>query len=78
MDPAREPPDPLRKARHDLRGKVNAIKLCVSAFEMIDDPAELIEFLDMIEKAAGQAIVAMDALDAALARQNPVDISPGR
>ena len=68
--------DPLRKARHDLRGKINALKLCVSAFEMIDDPGELLEFLDMIERAADMAVEALDELEAAQAQHpNAVDIS---
>ena len=68
--------DPLRQARHDLRGKINALKLCVSAFEMIDDPAELLEFLDMIERAADMAIEAMDELETAQAQHpDAVDIS---
>jgi hypothetical protein len=56
--------DPLREARHDLRGRMNALKLCVSAFEILNDRKEILEFLDMIEQAADKAVVAMDALEA--------------
>jgi hypothetical protein len=61
--------DELREARHNLRGRLNALKLCVSAFEILNDRQEILEFLDMIEQAADKATVAMDALDTALDRQ---------
>ena len=60
--------DELREARHNLRGRLNALKLCVSAFEVLHDRQELLEFLDMIQQAADKTVVAMDALDAALDR----------
>ncbi len=59
----------LRHARHDLRGRLNAIKLCVSAFGVIDSPQEAVEFLDMIITGADKAVVALDALEAALDSQ---------
>ena len=61
--------DELREARHNLRGRLNALKLCVSAFDILESPQEMLEFLDMIQQAADKTVVAMDALDAALDRQ---------
>ncbi len=43
--------DKLRHARHDLRGKINALKLCVSALEIVKTPKERLEFIDMIEQS---------------------------
>ena len=61
--------DEVREARHNLRGKINAMKLCVSAFDMLDSPQEVLEFIDMIETAADRAVEAMDALETAMDRQ---------
>lgn len=60
--------DELREARHNLRGKLNALKLCAGALEILNDRKEVLEFLDMIQQAADKTVVAMDALDAALDR----------
>jgi hypothetical protein len=38
--------------RHAIRGTLNALKLCVSAFEMPLDTSEKLEFLSDIETAA--------------------------
>lgn len=38
--------------RHSIRGTLNALKLCVSAFEMPLDTSEKLEFLSDIESAA--------------------------
>jgi hypothetical protein len=56
----------IRKARHDLRGKINAIKLCLTAAELIEGAAEKVEFLDMVISAADKAVVAMDVFEAAV------------
>ena len=69
-------PDPLKKARHDLRGRLNALKLCVSAFEILDTEQEALEFLDMIEQAADKTVVALDALEEVL-HGEPTTPSPG-
>jgi hypothetical protein len=58
----------LRQARHNLRGRLNALKLCVSALEMLRTRAELLEFLDMIDQAADRTVVAMDTFDAVVDR----------
>jgi hypothetical protein len=55
--------DDLRQARHNLRGRLNALKLCVSAFEILENPQELLEFLEMIEQAADRTVAALDALE---------------
>ena len=56
--------DPLRHARHNLRGRINALKLCVTAFAVLESNDELLEFLDMIEDAADKTVVALDELEA--------------
>ena len=61
--------DRLKQARHNLRGKLNALKLCVSAMEMLRTRAEVLEFLDMIDKAADRTLVAMDQFDAVWERE---------
>ena len=53
----------LRKARHDLRGRLNALKLCISAFEILETKEELLEFLAMIEQATDKTTVALDELE---------------
>jgi hypothetical protein len=63
--------DEVREARHNLRGRLNALKLCVSAFDILDSPREVLEFLEMIEQGADKTVLAMDALDAAMDRQEP-------
>jgi hypothetical protein len=60
----REPPPDLRKARHDLRGRMNALMLCVSAFEVVQTRAEAVEFLDMMDRACDKLIVALDKFEA--------------
>ena len=56
----------LRQARHNVRGRLNALKLCISALEMLQTPAETLEFLEMTEQAADRVLRAMDRLDAVL------------
>ena len=58
--------DPLKIARHDLRGRINALKLCVSAFEILDTDQEALEFLDMIEQATDKTVEALAALEEVL------------
>ena len=53
----------LKRARHDLRGRLNALKLCVSAFEVLESRAELLEFLDLIEQGADRTVTALDDLE---------------
>ena len=54
----------LRKARHDLKGRLNALKLCINAFEVLQSRQEELEFLDMIEQAADRTIIALDQFEA--------------
>lgn len=58
---------PLKTARHNLRGRINALKLCVSAFEILKDRQEALEFLDMTEQAADRTVAALDALEEVIA-----------
>jgi hypothetical protein len=55
----------IRQARHNLRGRINALKLCVSAFEILESREELLEFLEMTDRAADRTVAALDALEAA-------------
>lgn len=66
--------DEIREARHNLRGRLNALKLCVSAFEVITTRQEALEFLDLIEQAADKTVVALDAMDEVMDR-NPTATS---
>jgi hypothetical protein len=58
----------IREARHNLRGRLNALKLCVSAFEVLGSPGEVLEFLDMTDQAADRTTTALDDLEAAMDR----------
>ena len=53
----------LRHLRHNLRGRMNALKLCVSALEILADPREELEFLDMIEQAADATVISLAELE---------------
>ncbi len=57
-------PVELRRARHTVRGKLNAIKLCVSALPTCDTPAEAAEFLINIEQESDKLIQALDEFEA--------------
>lgn len=59
----------VKRARHDLRGRLNALKLCVSAFEVLESRAELLEFLDLIEQGADRTVTALDELEVAIERE---------
>jgi hypothetical protein len=63
--------DPAQHARHNLRGRINALKLCVTAFEVLQTPQECLEFLDMIDQAADKTIVSLDELEALYDRFGP-------
>jgi hypothetical protein len=58
----------LKHARHNLRGKLNALKLCVSAFEVLQTRQEELEFLEMIEQTADATAEAMEEFDAVVER----------
>ena len=74
----------LRQARHHLRGRLNSLKLCVSALEMLQTRAEVLEFLDMIDQSADRTVLAVDRWQDVLDRwlkqnpQGPLPPSSGR
>jgi hypothetical protein len=51
--------------RHSIRGTLNALKLCVSAFEMPLEPSEKLEFLSDIETSSDKLVELLDRLEAA-------------
>jgi hypothetical protein len=53
----------LRHLRHNVRGRLNALKLCVSALEILTEKREEVEFLEMIQQAADGTVAALDELD---------------
>jgi signal transduction histidine kinase len=50
----------LSRFRHELRNAMNALKLCTSALEVVNDPAERVEWLDSIETAADNCSTAIE------------------
>lgn len=46
--------DNRRRLRHDLRGAFNELRLCVEVLRVENDPAEVLEWLELIEGAAGR------------------------
>ncbi len=58
------PPDPVRFARHEVRGCLHGMKLCVAALDTDLPPEELDEFLTHIEDAADKMPRLLDDLDA--------------
>jgi hypothetical protein len=54
----------LKQARHNLRGKLNALKLCVSALDMLRTRADLLEFLEMVDQSAQRVLTALDQFEA--------------
>jgi hypothetical protein len=50
--------------RHGIRGTFNALKLCVSAFEMPLETSEKLEFLSDIESSADKLASLLDQYDA--------------
>ena len=68
MEKTDTPESALRVARHNLRGRLNALKLCISALEILNDPKEVLEFLAMIDQSADATVVAVDELEAVLDR----------
>lgn len=43
---------------------MNALKLCVSAFEVLESHEELLEFLELIETASEKVVVSLEELEA--------------
>lgn len=52
------------EVRHAIRGTMNALKLCVSAFEMPLEPSEKLEFLSDIDASADKLVSLLDAYEA--------------
>jgi len=63
-DVPKPPSSEARALRHDLRGRLNALVLCIS---VLDDETltqtELLEFIDHIEKTTDKVIELLDQLD---------------
>lgn len=59
----------LSRARHDLRGRVNALKMCLSALMVSETPEEKIEFLDLIVSESEFGVASLDAFNAASANE---------
>lgn len=57
MDPT------LRALRHDLRGHLNSIVLCTSVIPITTDRAELLQFIDEIDRSCDQAVVILDKME---------------
>jgi hypothetical protein len=55
-------------ARHNLRGRMNALKLCISALTVVDTPDEAIQFLDHILKSTENLEASLDVFIAAAER----------
>ena len=60
-------PDPVRKARHDVRGRFNALKMSVYALDILRTRQDKLDFLRMIDDSAAQTISTLDHLDAVMA-----------
>ncbi len=52
------------EVRHAIRGTLNALKLCVSAFDMPLDTSEKLEFLSDIEASADKLVSLLDRYEA--------------
>jgi hypothetical protein len=70
----------LASLRHDIRGTLNALKLCISAFEMPLEPSEKLEFLADIEASADKLCGLVDEIDSVMAADTdshtPSEASP--
>ncbi len=55
--------DPIRFARHELRGCLHAMKLCVAALDTELSPEETDEFIGHVEQAAERLPGLLDALE---------------
>ena len=57
----------LASLRHDIRGSLNALKLCISAFDMPLETSEKLEFLADIESCADKLAGLIEQLEAEFA-----------
>jgi hypothetical protein len=53
----------LASLRHDIRGTLNALKLCISAFDMPLETSEKLEFLADIQTSAEKLASLVEALE---------------
>ncbi|HEV2292607.1 MAG TPA: hypothetical protein VGR35_02050 [Tepidisphaeraceae bacterium] len=65
------PPEAVRYARHQVRGCLHGMKLCVAALDIDLPPEETREFLDHIEDAAAKLPKLLDDLDAVAPDASP-------
>jgi hypothetical protein len=56
--------DPLRQLRHDARGALHSIKLCVAALKMQCTPEEEMAFIDDVIDCSDKLAEIMVKLDA--------------
>jgi hypothetical protein len=54
---------PISRARHDLRGRFNALKLCIGALDICNTPADVAEFIEMIDRCADQVADAAEEME---------------
>lgn len=52
------------EVRHAIRGTMNALKLCLSAFEMPLEASEKLEFLSDIDASADKLVSLLDEYEA--------------
>jgi hypothetical protein len=55
--------DEWSRLRHDFRSGFNNVRLCVAAFETETDPAEQLQWLAYVEKAADKCLGILDQID---------------
>lgn len=55
--------DPVRRLRHDIRGQLNALKLCVAALDTPIEADEAVEFLDDISRLCDTTGYLLDDLE---------------
>ncbi len=60
------------EVRHAIRGTMNALKLCVSAFEMSSQASDKLEFLLDIEESAEKLVLLVDKYEARVASPSPL------
>ena len=65
-DPSNQARPGLRQIRHDLRGRINAMQLCISALPVAADQNEALEFIDDVIKLCDRVGELMDQLEEAL------------
>ncbi|HWB52536.1 MAG TPA: hypothetical protein VG722_00020 [Tepidisphaeraceae bacterium] len=53
-----------RQLRHDLRGRMNALRLCTAALDADCSTAESLEFLDDISRLTEDVVELVDKIEA--------------